>query len=129
MLLEYEFHPEAKYADPTGKSCSRQTVGLLARRLVAVEAITYVGKESNRLEEVEEQSLTDASDVYTAYPDPRRDDWATKILPNLKAMPMRELTELSGMSRAALKAIRAGRRRHERNGTRLAQIVKSAGPS
>lgn len=109
-----------------GKSCSRQSVGLLARRDVAIDSITYIGKESNRLEEVEEQSLTDASDVYTEYRDPRRDDWVTKVLPMLKAMPMRELMELSGMSRAALKAIRAGRRPHEGNAVRLTQIVKSA---
>ena len=59
MLREYEFHPEAKCADSSGAPCSKQTIGLLGRRHVAIDSITYIGKESNRLEEVEEQSLLD----------------------------------------------------------------------
>ena len=100
-------------------------MGLLARRHVSIESIAYIGKESNRLEEVEEQSVTDVSDVYVEYPDPRRDEWATKILPKLKAMPLRKLMELSRMSRAALQAIRAGRRPHAQNAGRLTQITKA----
>lgn len=38
---------------------------LLGRRHVAIDSITYIGKESNKLEEVEEQSLLDPSEVYT----------------------------------------------------------------
>ena len=37
----------------------------------------------------EEQSLLDPSDVYTHYVDSQRDEWATEILPKLKAMPLR----------------------------------------
>ena len=59
VLREYEFHPEAKCADASGAPCTKQTVGLLGRRHVAIDSITYIGKESNRLEEVEEQSLLD----------------------------------------------------------------------
>ena len=110
VLREYEFHPEAKCADASGAPCKKQTVGLLGRRHVAIDSVTYIGKESNRLEEVEEQSLLDPSDVYTEYPDPRRDEWATKILPKLKAMPLRELMERTGLPRSTLQAIRAGRR-------------------
>jgi hypothetical protein len=67
------------------------------------------------LEEVEEQSLLDQGDVYTQYPDPQRDEWATKILPKLKAMPLRELMRRSGLPRSTLRAIRAGRRPRRRN--------------
>ncbi|MGB8910589.1 MAG: hypothetical protein WCC84_17735 [Candidatus Cybelea sp.] len=93
MLREYEYHPEAKCADSSGAPCKKQTIGHLGRRHVAIDSITYIGKESSKLEEVEERSLLNPSDVYTEYPDPRRDDWATKILPELKAMPLRELIE------------------------------------
>ncbi|MGA7246561.1 MAG: hypothetical protein WBW89_02290, partial [Candidatus Cybelea sp.] len=65
VLREYEFHPEAKCADSSGVPCSKQTTGLLGRRHVAIDSITYIGKESNKLEEVEEQSLLDPSEVYT----------------------------------------------------------------
>jgi hypothetical protein len=61
------------------------------------------------------------SDVYTIFSDPRRDEWAVKWLPILKAMPMAELMERSGLSRRALYTIRAGRRPRLEN----AAIVKS----
>lgn len=127
VLREYEFHPEAKCADSSGSPCSKQTIGLLCRRHVAVESITYIGKESNRLEEVAEQSLLDASVVYTEYPDPRRDEWLSEILPKLKIMKLRDLIKLSGMSRAQLQRIRSGRRPHRRNQEGLKNIaIKSS---
>lgn len=125
VLREYEFHPEAKYADANGAPCSKQTIGLLSRRHVAIDLpVRYIGKESNRLEEVEEQSLLEASDVYTEYVDSRRDEWATKILPRLKAMPMRELMERSGLPRSTLQAIRAGRRPHPERAKLLAAVAR-----
>ena len=57
-----------------------------------------------------EQSLPDPSEVYTEYPDPRRDEWSTKILPRVRAMSMRELMEWTGLPRSTLQAIWAGRR-------------------
>jgi hypothetical protein len=112
VLREYEFHPEAKCADGAGVPCSKQTVGLLGRRHVAIDSITYIGKESNHLEEVEEQNVSAPGEVYTEYPDPRRDEWATKILPRLRAIPLRELMQRTGLPRSTLQAIRAGRRPH-----------------
>jgi len=103
--------------------CKKQTVGLLGRRHVAIDSVAYIGKESNKLEEVEEQSLLDPSDVYIEYPDPRRDEWATKILPKLKAVPLRELMERTGLPRSTLQAIRAGRRPHKAARRKLSYIV------
>jgi hypothetical protein len=84
VLEEYEFHEEAKCADATGEPCDRQSIGLLGRRHVRIEKLHFIGKESNKLEEVEEQGVSDARDVYTEYPDPRRDEWPTTILPYLR---------------------------------------------
>jgi len=99
VLREYEFHPEAKCADPSGTPCTKRTIGLLGRRHVTIDGITYIGKESNFAEEVEEQSLFDPRNAYTEYRDPQRDEWATKILPKLKAMPLRALMERTGLAR------------------------------
>ncbi|MBV9480648.1 MAG: hypothetical protein JO249_07835 [Acidobacteria bacterium] len=106
VLREYEFHPEAKCADPSGAPCSKQTIGLLARRHVTIDGITYIGKESSRLEEVEEQSLLGPTDVYNAYVDPRPDEWATKILPKLRAVLISEACEGTGISRAQMQRYR-----------------------
>ncbi len=85
VLEEYEFHEEAKCADASGAPCGKQTVGLLQRRHVTIKSMTPIGKESNKLEEVEEGAIPGAGDVYTEYPDPRRDEWTTTILPELRA--------------------------------------------
>src|SRR5438477_10843735 len=53
VLQEYEYHPESKCADASGKPCSKQTLGLLQRRHIRVGQIKYIGKESNSLEDVQ----------------------------------------------------------------------------
>jgi hypothetical protein len=107
VLREYEFHPEAKCADSSGKPCGKQSVGLLSRRRVAIDSLIYIGKESNRLEEVAEQSVTDRTAAYTTFIDPRRDEWETKILPRLKAPGiLREACEETGISRAQMQRYR-----------------------
>lgn len=89
VLREYEFHAESKCADAIGAIAGKQTFGLLARRHVAIGQIRFIGKESNSLEEVEEGTALTRESPYTAYTDARRDEWATVVLPRLKAMPMR----------------------------------------
>jgi len=81
IFREYEFHLGAKSADAKGKPSGRQSVGLLQRRHVRVERIVYIGRESNRLEEIEAGMIHSPESVYTEYPDPHRDEWETKILP------------------------------------------------
>jgi hypothetical protein len=73
VVREYEFHPEAKCADAEGNTCERQTVGLLQRRNIRIDQIKYIGKESNSLEEIESGLIHSAENVYTEYPDARRD--------------------------------------------------------
>jgi hypothetical protein len=73
VVDEYESHAESKCADATGQPCSKQTVGLLQRRHVRIKQIEYIGKESNSLEEVKSGTVHSAENVYTEYPDPRRD--------------------------------------------------------
>lgn len=128
ILREYEFHPEAKCADSKGSPCGKQTVGLLQRRHVRIEQIKYIGKESNSLEEVESGMIHTSQSIYTQYPDPRRDEWQTKILPALKKAPLAILVKMSGLSRRAIIDLRAGRSRpHRKNQMRLASIVRKRG--
>jgi hypothetical protein len=127
VLREYEYHPEAKCADASGAPCRKQSVGLLGRRHIAIDGFTFIGKESNKLEAVEEGGAPSESDVYTKFNDPQRDEWATKWLPILKAMPMPELIERSGLSERALYMIRAGRRPQPENAANLKSIAKEQG--
>lgn len=108
---EYEFHAEPKCADTSGKTCGKRTVGLLQRRHIRVDSIKYIGKESNSLEEVESGMEQSAENVYTEYPDKRRDVWSMRMLPAIRKMPIKTLIEKTGMSRSALMELRAGRSR------------------
>jgi hypothetical protein len=125
VLEEYEFHPEAKCADAGREPCTKQSIGLLARRQVRIEKLHFIGKESNKLEEVEEQGAPDAGDVYTEYPDPRRDEWENKWLPMLQLTPIPEI-EGRGVSRAAIYAARTGRKPYGRTKAKLIAALRRA---
>jgi hypothetical protein len=128
VLLEYEYHPESKCADARGNTCSKQTIGLLQRRHVRIEQIKYIGKESNSLEEVDAGLIHSEQSVYTEYPDLRRDEWQTKILPALREVPLARLVKVSGLSRSTLIEIRAGRSRpHRKNREMLTVILRKLG--
>jgi len=129
-LLEYENHPESKYADATGKICSKQTVGLLYRRHVSIDGIKYIGKESNSLEDVESGLIHDYRNVYTDYPDERRAEWQTNILPALEKPPLVILVRVfeGKLSRRALIDLRAGRSRpHFENQVTIKEILQREG--
>ena len=123
VLREYAFHPEAKCAGGDSMPCDKLTTGILKRRRVAINSISFIGKESNRLEEVEEKSITDAASAYTEYPDTSRDEWVTEYLPTLKKMRVTDLQRASGLSRATIQAIRAGRLPHPSNRALLKTIA------
>jgi hypothetical protein len=122
VLREYEYHPEAKCAGADGKPCGKQTVGLLYRRHVAIGGFDYIGKESNRLEQVEEGGVPAESDVYTTYDDPGRDEWEIKWLPLLRSLPV-PMVLARGVSRATIYAVRAGRPLYERTKLKLIKAL------
>lgn len=107
---DFLHHPEAKSAGPDGRPCGRQTVGLLGRRVVRSmpELTTHVGKESNRLEEMEAGIEHDPDEVWTEYTDPRRDSWRTLVLPVLRQIPAKQLAKQTGLAVSTVKAARNG---------------------
>lgn len=122
VLNEYQHHPGSKSADSEGSPSGKQTIGLLQRRHIRVGKIIYIGKESNRVEEIEAGTIHSAQAVYTEYPDPRRDEWGTKILPALRRLPVRVLVRLTNKSASMIKRTLAGRSRPRRGN----QIVLKA---
>ena len=110
VLADFRTHPEAKSSGADGRPCGRGTVGLLGRRRVRLvpELLTYVGKESNRLEEVEVGLGHDPDEVYTEYADPGRDSWRALVLPVLRAMQGKALAEATGLSERSIREIRNG---------------------
>jgi hypothetical protein len=122
-VREYEFHPESKCADSAGKICTKQTIGLLQRRHVRIDLIKYIGKESNSLETVESGLIHSEQNVYTEYPDPRRDEWQTKIVPVLRTIKLSILEKQTGLSRRMLIKARSGNVRPHRQNRELLTSV------
>ena len=123
VLGEYEFHPESKCADADGNACGKQTVGLLQRLCVRIQKFTYIGKESNKIEDVASALIHSAQEVYTEYPDPRRDEWESTIRPALNKVPVEDVAKMTGRSRRTIIYWRTGRRRpHPKNQERIAEV-------
>ena len=96
-------------------------------RYTSFEKLKTARDESNSL--METGRIHSPQNVYTEYPDLRRDEWTTKILPALKISPLPLLVKKSGLSRRALMDLRAGRSRpHVKNQERLAMIRRELGP-
>ena len=122
---EYAHHPESKCADEHGNVCDRQTKGLLYRRHVRIGEIVAIGKESNKMEEVDAGMIHSAESVYVTYPDRTRDSWTRDVVPNLKAISLSVLISETGLCRRMLIKARNGHvRPHPRNQMLIANAVK-----
>jgi len=102
-LQQFKRHPEAKSAGGDGLPCSRQTVGLLQRRHLRIGYVVHVGKEANKLEQVEAGIVSDQEEVYTIYDDPWED-----VRFALERMPVKELARQTGLSPRGLYKLRYG---------------------
>jgi hypothetical protein len=74
---------------------------------VKENSVAHVGKEANKLEEVEAGLEHNADVIYTEYRHPARDPWRTQVLPVLRQMPQKELAEATGLSVRRLRDVLA----------------------
>ncbi len=105
VLEAYAHHGEAKSNGPDGRPCGQQTVGLLQRRPVAALTRAHIGKEANRIEDVE-LGLARPADVTNVYGDERQSAWVALVLPVLREMPARPTAEQVGLTERRFKALR-----------------------
>lgn len=122
VVREFRTHPEAKSTGPDGEPCGRGTVGLLQRRIVQETYLAHVGKEANKLEEVEAGLEQDPEVIYTEYRRDRMFDWDVEILPVLKRLPAHYLASTTGSSVRTIKAIRNG---HQRPRERFEAVLRN----
>jgi hypothetical protein len=109
VFTEYVTHPELKSAGRAGP-CSRSDHGLLERQLIVGTRIIYIGKESNRLEEVENGTVQSWDEVQETYEDTRRDPFTLYVVPILKQIKCAELMQKTGCKERHIIAIRNGYR-------------------
>jgi hypothetical protein len=126
-LYRYLNHPEYKSADASGRVCDKRTVGLLTRRNIRVGKIRYIGKESNRLEEVQNCMVSHEDEFRVTYIDPRLDPWPRYAVPLLKLVSSEQLAKATGISARMIKSYRKGAMPRRGNRQKLLRaLVKEA---
>jgi hypothetical protein len=116
VVARYRVHPEAKSLGPDGAPCAKQTIGLLRRRAVRLGELVHIGKETNRLEDVEQRLVHDWADVRLVLREPGADTWTSEVLPKLRVLTAEpggtaRLSEASRLTPRALRDVLSGRRR------------------
>ena len=93
VLREHTQHPELKSLGPDGHTCTSRTIGLLARRPAHTNRyrISYIGKESNRLDDLEAGLIHDESEVLTTYRSVKieAEAWRDETVPRLALVGVR----------------------------------------
>jgi len=123
VVEEYGSHPEYKSLGSDGEPCGRTTIGLLARRPVEARRLRYVGKESNRLDELQFGLVEDEDKMLNEYDDPADDPFVRLVVPILQEMPLQATAAAAGVSMSTLKRARFGRLPHPGNRRALAGVA------
>jgi hypothetical protein len=103
---EYKIHVEAKSAGPDGNPCGPHTRGLLSRRRVYAAYVKLIGKEANKIEEVEHEQIHDWEEVQEEYFDPKEDPWFSFVVPILKLIKRDELAKIAGIGPRSIQGLR-----------------------
>ncbi len=111
LIKEYCVRPETKALGPDGQPCRRETIGLLQRRPVRVTDVVYLGKESNRLDDVEHGLIHHVDEVRQTYHDGRFDRWTRDLVPLLRHLTASRLATAVRVSSRTIKGLRNGRQR------------------
>ena len=127
VLREYEHHAESKCADTTERRHISRRSGFFAAGMCrsagcASSARNQIG--SKKSIKASRRSRTSRISIIRM----RGATSGTVVTPIIRAMPLNELLRLSGLSRAPLQAIRAGRRPHAKNRAMLTTIANDQRP-
>ena len=109
ILREHRNHPEHKFHDTDGQRCRRSTRGQLQRRPINIAGpLHLIGKEANRLDDVQAGIVGSPGEVLTDYT-PVSDEWFWDyVLPVLQRYSGRQLAVLAGVDRRTIDRIRRG---------------------
>lgn len=114
-------HSEPKSLDAEGKA--GRSKGLLARRAVRAATTTYIGKESNLVEEVGMGLWHSSREVITEF-GRTLDPWTLFVAQVLREIPARVIVGATGLSRRTIQRLRnAHMRPHQRNATVLTSVA------
>jgi hypothetical protein len=116
VVRAYGNHPESKSLGPDSEPCRNETVGLLARRHVVPSWIQHIGKEANRLEDVERGDVQEWDEVLERFEPRGKGEWQVEVLPTLEALGAERVAAASGLSpRQVYRILKSGRQPPPRN--------------
>jgi hypothetical protein len=126
VIEEWAANPEPKSLGPDGQPCARATLGLLARRPIRVSGtlITYIGKESNRLDEAQTGLWTDIGDVLNYYHDPARNLYSTLVIQAIRQIGPAQVARVAGLDRRTVERIVRGSQPHPDAKTRINRALQ-----
>ena len=96
VVGEYGEHPETKSLGRDDQTCTSETVGLLSRRHVRPSWIQHIGKEANRLEDVERGDVQEWDEVLERFEPRGKGEWEVEVLPTPKALGAARVAAASG---------------------------------
>jgi hypothetical protein len=111
VLAEYRAHPEHKFDGPDGGRVRPNTRGELQRRIVRSDGRPHlIGKEANKIDDVQSGVIADPDEVITDYSAaaPSAAWLRDYVLPVLDRYPGRQLSALVGVNRRSIDRIRRG---------------------
>jgi hypothetical protein len=111
VLAEYRGHPEHKFDAPDGGRVRPDTRGELQRRTVRSDGrLHLIGKEANKIDDVQSGVIADPDEVITDYSTgtPSAAWLRDYVLPVLARYPGRQLAALVGANRRSIDRIRRG---------------------
>lgn len=111
LLTAYRLRPEHKFTASDGAACTPSSAGQLRRGPVtlAPAGLCLIGKEANRLEEVQAGIVGSIDEILTDYtPDTEFREFRDLVLPVLARYGGRDLARIIGIDRRSIDRIRAG---------------------
>lgn len=125
VLADYLLHPESKFRDRNGEPCGPHTTGRLYRTKLILAGTDYIGKESNKVEQVVqgELALIDTQ-LKVSQEDIRWDQMHDRVFDVLSRYRDSENARLVGISAREYRNLKAGT--HRPNNVTRTKIVKMA---
>ncbi len=124
VLREYRLHPEHKFDGPDGQRCRYLTRGPAAAASGASRGTVHlIGKEANKLDEVQAGLHADLADVVVEYACPNTSVLQRLVLPVLDRYSGRQLDALVGADRRTIDRIRHCKQPRPRLATDLMRLA------
>lgn len=124
VIREYAYHPEAKFIDHSGAPCHRASRGLLSRDHITAGRRVTIGKEANRLDEVDAGVLSPEA-ATTVYDDGTRTYLRAVILPALAHLSGHEIAHLVGCDPRTIHRIYLGQTPRASLSQRLIELAEN----